>query len=122
MNNLRKKDRKVKEQIRDYLKKKEYNIPVTIKEDLSEFSNEIKTNNNNNKDDMSNLPFDDFSEINSRQNLRLPTLRDKEEKNLSWLLEKKEELKENNDKKYENFKNRKSRRDSHMKKNENIEN
>ena len=83
MNILRKKDRKVKEQIRDYLKKKEYNIPVTIKEELSEFSNEIKTNNNNNKDDMSNLPFDDFSEINSRQNLRLPTLRDKEEKNLS---------------------------------------
>ena len=122
MNILRKKDRKVKEQIRDYLKKKEYNIPVTIKEELSEFSNEIKTNNNNNKDDMSNLPFDDFSEINSRQNLRLPTLRDKEEKNLSWLLEKKEELKENNDKKYENFKNRKSRRDNHMKKNENIEN
>ncbi len=37
--------------------------------------------NNNNRDDMSNLPFDDFSEINSRQNSRLPTLRDKEEEN-----------------------------------------
>ena len=98
MDNLRKKDRKEQEQIRDYLKKNKYNIPVTIKEDPSEFSDEIKTNNynnnynnmnnnynnnnnnynnNNNRDDMSNLPFDDFSEINSRQNSRLPTLRDK---------------------------------------------
>ena len=80
---FKKKRQKSKRTNQRLLKKKEYNIPVTIKEELSEFSNEIKTNNNNNKDDMSNLPFDDFSEINSRQNLRLPTLRDKEEKNLS---------------------------------------
>ena len=37
-------------------------------------------------------------------------------------MEKKEELKENNDNKYENFKNRKSRRNHNMNKNENIEN
>ena len=48
--NLSKRDRKDQEKIRDYLRKNKDNLPITIKEDLSEFSDE-KLNKNNKKNE-----------------------------------------------------------------------